>query len=185
MQVRQVMSEASSSLIQLRLVAATAEKEEAAAARGGIRRLERLLSRGAKKIRSLDKENAMRVRKKRAEQNEQKERAKKIEDELRKKEKARKAREQSYLRESGQGLAANPYARWGSAKRQLAPQAWSEAEIAAKAARLAAIESSLGFAAGIAGGNGAGPIDGGSSEGGGDGGAVAAEGVVAGLETPV
>lgn len=99
-EVQQIISEAGGELIKLRIAAASLTGDEAKAARAIIGKMERLISRGHKKIADLGKEDTMRRRQAKAEKDLQQELAQKIERELRQALRRRKTREAKYLRDA-------------------------------------------------------------------------------------
>lgn len=99
-EVRQLMAEASRSLMSLRMIAATGEKEDQATAQQYIKKIEKFLKRSQKKIKSLSEEDKMQAQKAVEENNAKNENAKKIEKELRQKKHKRQNEEQRYLLET-------------------------------------------------------------------------------------
>ena len=96
-EVRQVIGEAFKNISQLRLAVAFADEKDAKIARALIRRLERLIRRGNKKVTDLNREDGMERRKKKAESEQKEKLAKAIEEELRLRVRQRKSRERGYL----------------------------------------------------------------------------------------
>lgn len=98
-EVRQVVSEASKNLVELYMAAATGDADTAKAARAIIRKLEKTIKRGYRKMADLGKEENMKLKQIRAEQKKEKQRAKEIGKELREHIRKRKIREKRYLNE--------------------------------------------------------------------------------------
>lgn len=96
-EVRQVVAKASSEMVNLKMIAAVGNKEDAAVARAAIRRLERLIGRAQRKIRDLDDEDILRVRKAKAEKQRESKKAEEIKKELRERMAKRQMRERGYL----------------------------------------------------------------------------------------
>lgn len=98
--VRDILTNAHSDLVSMRMVAAmTVDKEDAAEARACIKRLEKLVRRGNKKIRDLDSEDGLKMKETRAKQERKLERVREIKAELRRERMKRLNREQGYLLE--------------------------------------------------------------------------------------
>lgn len=98
-EVRQVVSEASKNLVELYMAAATGDADTAKAARAIIRKLEKTIKRGYRKMADLGKEENMKLKQIRAEQKKERQRAKEIGKELREHIRKRKIREKRYLNE--------------------------------------------------------------------------------------
>ena len=95
MEVQNVLSEVYKNLFPLQMAAASGDEKAAAI----VRKLNKLISRSNRKIRDLNKEEALRMRKKRAEKSEQKDLEEKARIELKRIERERKQREKKYLHE--------------------------------------------------------------------------------------
>lgn len=173
-EVRQVVADAGSNLIQLRLIAAIGKDGDAQKARAYIKKLERLLDRAGRKIKDLDNEELLRVRKKKAEQKRMQKRAEQIKEELRKKQIARLARENSYLLDDlhdrilGPGIPGRR--KKEAADSSAAVDGVTEAAISAEAESIAAAEIAVESAAPSGDSGGAGELSAGDS--GGEGAAV-------------
>ena len=96
-EVRQIIADANKELVNMRVASATMEGRDAAAAIAAVRSLERLINRGVRKIRDLDKEDMLRLEKARTQQEKQLKRARELKEELQEKQQARKTRERRYL----------------------------------------------------------------------------------------
>ena len=94
-EVRSVLSEVAKRMLGWHMAAAQGDEKAAAV----IRRLNKIMSRGNRKVRDLNKAEAMLRKQKRAEKAEQEHLAKKIKQELERAEKERKQRERKYLNE--------------------------------------------------------------------------------------
>lgn len=181
-EVRQVLSKASSHMLQLRL-ASMGDSDNAKLARALLRKMERLIDRGYRKIENLNNETLAQARQKKAEQNKQHRRAQEIKQELQKKRSLRESREKAWLSESTQdsifGLTRGEYSAWEQQRLQAAEEARLQAvaeavaamEIAAEAA--ADGEAATGDAATPAGGEGGAAPESGGAEAVADGGAEA------------
>jgi hypothetical protein len=112
-EVLDVISAATKNLLSMQIAAAQGDEKAAAI----VKRLNRLISRGHRKMRDLSKEESMRIKQARAEKNEQRQLEEQIRLELRRAELERKQREKKYLHDvdrdddnairiSGQSLAA-------------------------------------------------------------------------------
>ncbi len=97
LQVNTLISEAHSNLINLRLIAALGEGDDAQRARAYIGKLEKLIKRARIKVHELRNEYVIKIRQRKAEQNQQDRRAEQIKAELRRKRLARTTKENSYL----------------------------------------------------------------------------------------
>ena len=139
-EVRKIMAETSSGIAGMRMAASISkDKDDKAAAFSAIRRLERLLVRGGRKIRDLDGEDILRAQKRSAERKRQEKRAEEIKKELRKKETGRRTEERGYLldKTGGTPYGNSPFI-W--------PNAAAGAGIAYQAAMLAAAEVAAQYA---------------------------------------
>jgi len=95
MEVQNVLSEVYKSLFPLQMAAASGDEKASAI----VRKLNKLISRSNRKIRDLNKEEGLRIRKERAKKNEQKDLEEKARIELKRVERERKQREKKYLHE--------------------------------------------------------------------------------------
>ena len=93
------MSEAYQNMASLRLVTCFGEAKERAKAYKAIRSLEKLMVRSRQKIRHLDQENLLTLRKRRAQKKQQEEKVRQIQQELKKKQTQRKLRDRRIVRE--------------------------------------------------------------------------------------
>lgn len=160
--VRQVMAEAGNELTALRAQSMSSDPEISRIAGQLVRKLEKVMVRARRKLNDLDREDVLKLRQARAEQNKQQRRAEEIKAELREQRRKREAKEQGYLRESamdrlGGGKPPAPGAH------RLDPAA--EAQLQAEAEAMAAAEAQTGEAA-AAGGDGtaaASPAEGGQA----------------------
>lgn len=165
MQVGTVISEANTAMMGLRMVAALGKGEDAEKAKAYLRKLEKLVARARGKINQLKKEEILRGRHKKAEQNRQQKKAEKLKQELRKKASTRATRENAWLLDTHKtdyvtpGHMRPPLPFGGNRPRRPGPpgpnnshetQLLSEAEITRLAEAMAAEE-----AAGPAGSGGA------------------------------
>ena len=82
--VQSVMSEAYRNIASLRLVSCLGESEDRAKAQKAIRSLQRLLTRGRQKVKQLDRETLLSIRKKRALKRREEEKARELAKELKK-----------------------------------------------------------------------------------------------------
>lgn len=130
-EVRQVISQASRALTQVRIAAAMSTGKDAEQAMAIVRRLERLLSRADRKIEDLNIEDDLKLKRASAQHKKQEQRAREIKEELVKRQRQRQNRENGWLREA---MLDKP----GS--NQEKPESMSEAEIAALAEAMAAAE---------------------------------------------
>jgi len=119
--------------MNLHMAAAQGDKKAAAI----IRRLNRLISRGNRKVRDINKEQMMLIRQQQAEAKEQAQIAKKLRDELKRTQIERTNRERRYLRDRLEDDEENAPVISG------APQAATEAKIMALAQAMAAMSSSV------------------------------------------
>ena len=147
LQVQDILGDAFKDLINLRKAAATGDEETAKAARAIIRKLEKLVRRGNRKISDLNNEDRMRRERDKAALELKKQRAKEIAAELRTQIRKRKNREQGYLDELMRDAIM------GATKNQISQQldAATEAKIAAMADAKAAAEVMAASSAGGAG----------------------------------
>ncbi len=91
--VQTVMSEAYRNLASMRLISCLGESEDRLKAQKAIRSLEKLLVRGRQKIRQLDKETLLRIRKTKAQKQKEEAKAREIQKELKKQLMKRKNRD--------------------------------------------------------------------------------------------
>lgn len=103
-EVRMVMSQASSSMINLRIIAALGEPEDKEKAKAILAKLEKLIGRAQKKLRDLSNESALQRQKVKSEQKKQTRRTEEIKEELRSRQRVRMARENGYLLEATQQI---------------------------------------------------------------------------------
>lgn len=178
MEIHQVISEANESMISLRVAAATGDKDTAKAAKAIIRKMEKLIRRGHRKVADLNKEDGMRQEQTRAEKQQKKERAEQIKKELREQIRKRKEREKKYLREEEereQNVPSN-FKLDAATEAQIEQQAQMQAtmEAAAPAAQMGA---EMGSAVAPSGGgeSGAAGMADGAAAGGAEGGEATAE----------
>ena|GEM_PF-3406622 len=138
-----IIGDAFKDLGELRLALAMSDGEDADTIRQIIRRLERVIRRGNRKITELNREAALERKQDRALERDEQQRAEKIENELRRRIIRRRNREQGYLdelmREQINGAKAD-------AKEIL--DAVTEAKIAAKARAIVAAQSSAASSGG-------------------------------------
>lgn len=97
--IQSVVSEAYQNMASLRLVTCFGEAKERAKAYKAIRSLEKLMVRSRQKIRHLDQENLLKLRKRRAQKKQQEEKVRQIQQELKKKQTQRKLRDRRIVRE--------------------------------------------------------------------------------------
>ncbi len=97
--VQSVVSEAYNNMGALRLVTCFGDDKERAKAYKAIRSLEKLMVRSRQKIRSLDQETLLKLRKRRAQKKQQEEKVRQIQQELKKKQTQRKLRDRRIVRE--------------------------------------------------------------------------------------
>jgi len=95
LEVQDVLAEVHKNMMSLQMAAAQGDKKAAAI----VRKLNKLISRGHRKMRDLSKEQQMMQRRQRAEKKEQEQIAKKIREDLKRIQRERKQREQKYLNE--------------------------------------------------------------------------------------
>lgn len=134
-EVRQVIAEAQTDLIKLRIMAA-GSGEDAKKAKAYVKKLEKLVNRAYSKITDLDKEDGLKVEKARAQRKKQEKLAEEIKKKLRKEQIVRRSKENGYLLEEMQeqllpGAASNPFSKLDSG---------TEAQIDAQAQAMAAME---------------------------------------------
>ncbi|WP_125140342.1 hypothetical protein [Clostridium transplantifaecale] len=98
-EVKKVMSDVHRSINNLRLAAVYGDEKERVKAGRAMRSLKKLLARGSKKIRKLDQEELLGVRKKHAEKARKEKRVRQIKLELKKRRSARKGADYSLIRE--------------------------------------------------------------------------------------
>ena len=134
LEVQDVLSAAHKNKMNLHMAAAQGDKKAAAI----IRRLNRLISRGNRKVRDINKEQMMLIRQQQAEAKEQAQIAKKLRDELKRTQIERTNRERRYLRDRLEDDEENAPVISG------APQAATEAKIMALAQAMAALSSTIG-----------------------------------------
>lgn len=171
-EVRLVMSEASRALTSLQNAAAFAEKKDRAKIEAMIRKMQKLLDQGSKKIRGLGDEDALRGQQVKAKKAKQEVRAQQLKEELRRKMAERERRERAYLQEAkkpvqvGSGFEKNVDAQPVKGEKL---DAVSEAQITAEAEAMAAAEFAsgggdvaLGADAALPGGEGASGAEGGA-----------------------
>ena len=103
-EVQSVISEVYKHMQGWQMAAANGDEKAIAV----IRRLNKLISRGNRKVRDLGKEQDMRERQKRAEKAKQEHLERKIKDELKRAERERKQREQGYLHERDTYQSSGP-----------------------------------------------------------------------------
>lgn len=140
-EVQQIIGEASKDLIALRMVAGTADADTAKTARAIIKRLEKMVRRGHKKISDLGKEEGMWLEQDKAERLKKKQRAEEIKKQLREHIRKRKLREKEYLREE-KGMNSNET----EAAPNIRLDAATEAQIAMQAQMQASMEVDAQFA---------------------------------------
>ena len=133
MEVQNVLSEVYKNLFPWQMAAAKGDEKAAAV----VRKLNKLISRSNRKIRDLNKEDSIRLRKERAEKKEQKHLEEKARLELKRAEQERKQREKKYLHEPETGNHKSP----GIPGPSLAV---TEAKIRALAQQMAQISSMTG-----------------------------------------
>lgn len=178
-EVQLVLGEAHQHIGKLRMVALSGDEEAIKAANAIIRKLEKLVRRGNRKLTDLGKEDVLRRAQEKAEKDEQIQRAKQIEAELKRKLAERKKREEDYLREKDDDDSDSPFDMIINSKPSnpnTKLDAAEEAKIKAQAQALASMEVSTGSPSGTGAVDGAGT---GSTSGmsagsaGGDGAAIA------------
>lgn len=98
-EVKKVMSDVHRSINNLRLAAVYGDEKERVKAGRAMRSLKKLLARGSKKIRKLDQEELLEVRKKHAEKARKEKRARQIKLELKKRRSSRKGADYGLIRE--------------------------------------------------------------------------------------
>lgn len=98
-EVKKVMSDVHRSINNLRLAAVYGDEKERLKAGRAMRSLQKLLARGSKKIRKLDQEELLSVRKKHAEKARKEKRVRQIKLELKKRRSARKGADYGLIRE--------------------------------------------------------------------------------------
>lgn len=98
-EVKKVMSDVHRSINNLRLAAVYGDEKERVKAGRAMRSLQKLLARGSKKIRKLDQEELLGVRKKHAEKARKEKRVRQIKLELKKRRSARKGADYGLIRE--------------------------------------------------------------------------------------
>ena len=130
-EVQSVLAETYDHMREWLALAATGDKEALAV----VRRLSRLVSRGNRKIRDLNKEHVMRQRQEKAEEAEKKQLAQRLRNELKQAEQLRKQRERRYLQERYNDNEDEP-AEFGPS------MAETDAKIRALAAAMAALNPS-------------------------------------------
>lgn len=171
-EVQMILSEAFKNMTGLRMIAAMGSGDDAKTAKTYLRKMEKVVRRGRRKIKDLGKEEALTRNQIRAEREHQKERAREIKAELRKRMLERKRRENGYLKDAQEEQAAKSSGK--DAELDPASEAQLEAEAQAMAQAEVAVESSSGGGAGETGGTGG---DAGSGEVSADaGGEAAADG---------
>jgi len=150
-EVQLILGEAHQHIGKLRMVALSGDEEAIKAANAIIRKLEKLVRRGNRKLTDLGNEDVLRRKQAKAEKDEQIQRAKQIEAELRRKLAERKKREEEYLNDKDDddedspfdmlvnSIKSNPFAKLDAA---------SEAKIKAQAQAQAAMEVSSGASSG-------------------------------------
>lgn len=186
--IQMIIADAFKDLGSLRLAAAMAEDSSIAEkANQIIRRLERLVRRGNRKITDLNKEDALQRKMDRAEKDEQMQRAREIEAELRRQILNRRRRENGYLDElTREEMAASHEHIASKINSSLKLDAATEAKIAAMAQAMATAEA-LSSASGSSGFDSAGGSSSGTSSAGqvgsisgAEGGGTGGEGFVSG-----
>lgn len=140
-QVRQMIAEAGGEMFVLRLIAALGG-ENAEKAKAYLKKLDRFIVRAERKIKDLDREDDMRLRKKSAERKKQQKRAEEIKNELRKQRICRQARENGYLIEQMQDmiLGLKPHQTRRRTQETARLDVASEAAISAEAEAIAEAE---------------------------------------------
>jgi len=158
--IHRIIGDAFMDLGELRMALAHADDEESEQLRQIIRRLERVVRRGNRKIRELSREASLERKAEKAERDDQAQRAREIEAEMKRQILRRRQRERGYLeelnREEMQGVKADTLDFLDTAMR---------AKIAAKAQQLAAKQVAASSAGGGVDMFGAGALDGASLEG--------------------
>jgi len=150
--VQLIIGEAHQHLVKLRMVAMSGDEEAISEANAIIRRLEKLIRRGNRKVTDLGYEERLQRDQAKAEKEERIHRAKEIERELKRRYLERKKREERYLEDRDddddsdvgviKGKPVNPNTRLDAA---------AEAKIAAQAKAMAAAEASAGQSVGSGG----------------------------------
>ncbi len=155
MEVQQVISSASKDLISLRVAAAMcSDKDDAQAIKAIVRKLEKIVTRGQRKIRDLTQEEGMQQKEIQARQRKEEQRADEIKKELREYIRERKRREKKYLRETEEKQnASNPAQASPPGTQNQELDAATEAQIAALAEAQAAVEVSPGSGGDTGGGD--------------------------------
>jgi len=129
-EVQAVLADAFNNMREWQQLAAEGDKKAIAV----VRKLNRLVSRGHRKVRDLNKEQLLRQRQKQAEEAEQEQIAQRLRDELKEAERIRKQRERRYLQERDDYNENEP--------KEFGPSmAATEAKIRALAAAMAAVSS--------------------------------------------
>jgi len=145
-QVQLILGEAHNKLGELRMVAMSGDDDAIGEANALIRKLEKLIRRGNRKVTDIGKEENLKRAQEKAAKEEMLHRQKEIERELKRRYLERKNREKRYLEdrddedEESNGNAVNPMTKLDAA---------AEAQIAAQAKALAAAEVSAGQSQGL------------------------------------
>lgn len=149
-EVRSVITKASTELMNARIAASLATGDDKKKAQAIVRRLEKVIDRATRKISDLQGEENLQRQVNQAQKAKQRQRADELKGELRAQKRRRQERERRYLQEAGENDRNDAMEGLGqgqpSAQTEMDPA--SEAEIAAKAEAIAAMEVAVESAAG-------------------------------------